>query len=121
MVIPTAFVSLSTPMFRQLRTLAKARVVSAGPFHNLVMWGFLVALRTVVPMALLTSVFYEDVSKEGVIVVNVDQVSSPFFKLDNGILTERSIALTVGWAFDSGCNDCEAVGRFGSVWAQRLQ
>jgi hypothetical protein len=62
-------------MFRQLGTLAKARVVSAGPFHNLVMWGLLVVLRTVAPIGLLTSVFYEDVSKEGMIVVDVDQVS----------------------------------------------
>ena len=62
-------------MYRQLGTLAKARVVSAGPFHNLVMWGALVFLRTVGLNRLLTSVFYEDVSKEGRIVVDVDQVS----------------------------------------------
>ncbi|KAF6760371.1 hypothetical protein DFP72DRAFT_882024 [Ephemerocybe angulata] len=74
-LIPTAFVSLSTSLYRGLSALPKARIVSAGAFHNLLMWGVLVFLRTAGIASLATALFYQDVRSEGRLVVSVDQAS----------------------------------------------
>jgi len=73
--LPVAFVTLPTSGMQALTARARSRVISAGPFHNLVLWCFLV-LITRTGVANLASYVsgYRNVSDVGKVVVDVDQV-----------------------------------------------
>ncbi|KAJ3538091.1 hypothetical protein NMY22_g5314 [Coprinellus aureogranulatus] len=71
-VLPTAHVALSTPLFSALPSLPKMRIISAGPFHNLVMWVVLLGLRKSGLGEVGRWIWWESVS-EGVVVWGVDQ------------------------------------------------
>ncbi|KAG6878462.1 hypothetical protein C0993_006302 [Termitomyces sp. T159_Od127] len=54
---------------------ARARVVAAGPFHNLLLWGILVAVGYTHVGSIFWFVGYRDVSALGRVVVRVDTVN----------------------------------------------
>lgn len=73
--IPAAFVSFPTTGMGALPAKARARVVAAGPYHNLVFWALLVlaARSGVAHLASFVS-GYRDVSSIGKVVVHVNPV-----------------------------------------------
>lgn len=73
LILPTAHVAISTPLFSALPALPKMRIVSAGAFHNLVMWVVLLGLRKSGLGDVGWKVWWEGVS-EGPVVWGVDQV-----------------------------------------------
>lgn len=73
--VPAAFVSFPTSGMKALSAKARARIVAAGPYHNLVFWVLLVlASRSgVVHLASFVS-GYRDISSIGRVVVQVNPV-----------------------------------------------
>ncbi|KAG5734986.1 hypothetical protein E4T56_gene17920, partial [Termitomyces sp. T112] len=72
---PSAFVTLSTAALDSLIPRARARVVTAGPFHNLLLWCILVAVGYTHVGNIFWSIMYRDVSVLGRVVVSVDTQS----------------------------------------------
>nr|GAT58853.1 ham group protein [Mycena chlorophos] len=71
--IPAAFVSFPAAAMDALRPWARARIIAAGPFHNLVFWLVLLATeRLARPIAPL---LYRDISNVGRVVKNIDEDS----------------------------------------------
>lgn len=77
--LPAAFVAFSTSSMESLRSGKKARIVAAGPFHNLVAWCFWIGVGWVVNNGgggvLLPVLGYRDVGGIGRVVLSVDEVS----------------------------------------------
>ncbi|KAF7303743.1 Histone acetyltransferase [Mycena indigotica] len=69
--IPAAFVSFPATTLQALQPYSRARIIAAGPFHNLVFW---TVLLTVDWLGLANS-FNRDVSDIGRVVVNIDKDS----------------------------------------------
>lgn len=86
LVIPSAFVSFSAGFMSSLNPIEKARVIAAGPWHNFVLWTVLVVLgRSAVFVedttglgSALVSIGWKDISKEGRVVIGLDDVSILF-------------------------------------------
>ncbi|KIK63925.1 hypothetical protein GYMLUDRAFT_83340 [Collybiopsis luxurians FD-317 M1] len=82
-IIPSAFVSFSAAFMNPLDAIAKARIIAAGPWHNLVFWILLLTLAKVGLViettsglgTTLMSVCWKDVSQEGRVVVGIDNDS----------------------------------------------
>ncbi|KAJ4001428.1 peptidase family M50-domain-containing protein [Lentinula boryana] len=83
LVIPSAFVSFSAGFMSSLDVFSRARIIAAGPWHNLVLWILLVSLgktavlveRTTGVGTMLVNLGWEDLSKEGRMVVGIDDDS----------------------------------------------
>ncbi|KAG5645952.1 hypothetical protein DXG03_004744 [Asterophora parasitica] len=71
-IIPSAFVSFSAYALDALAPRARARIIAAGPFHNIVLWVLLVSLSYTPFARIFWSLGYRDVSATGQIVVGVD-------------------------------------------------
>ncbi|KAH6904301.1 hypothetical protein BKA70DRAFT_1109670 [Coprinopsis sp. MPI-PUGE-AT-0042] len=89
LIIPSAFVSFSTSSLASLQPSAKARIIAAGPFHNLVTWGFLTAARMTGIGGWVRSVGYMDVSRtgRGVVSVETDSPLYGYLKPDESVVT----------------------------------
>jgi len=81
-VIPSAFVSFSTAFLDSLKPSGKARIIAAGPWHNLVFWLLLVlagrvatTLEGTAVSSVVTNMVWKDVSELGRVVVDVDEVN----------------------------------------------
>lgn len=73
--VPAAFVSFPDTAVRGLPPRARARVIAAGPFHNLVLWGaLLLAVRLGLPSGVAAVTGYRSVSDVGNVVVSVSSV-----------------------------------------------
>ena len=74
--IPIAFVTFSTASLRTLVPQARSRIIAAGPFHNLVLWVFLVSVTRLGLFSLASFVSgYRNISDVGQVVISVDAVS----------------------------------------------
>ncbi|KAF9071599.1 hypothetical protein BDP27DRAFT_1322026 [Rhodocollybia butyracea] len=86
LVMPSAFVSFASASMHALEPMAKARIISAGPWHNLVLWACFLALgKTGLGTAIL-SLGWKDLSMDGRIVIALDD-DSPL----NSVLSVGSI------------------------------
>ena len=74
-IFPAAFVTLPTTALDALAPRARARIVAAGPFHNLLLWLLLASAARSGLDSALWSFGYKDVSSMGRAVINVDTVS----------------------------------------------
>ncbi|KAK7434046.1 hypothetical protein VKT23_020372 [Stygiomarasmius scandens] len=81
--IPSAFVSFSTAFLDSLKPSGKARIIAAGPWHNLVFWLLLVlagrvatTLEGTAVSSVVTNMVWKDVSELGRVVVDVDEDSA---------------------------------------------
>lgn len=74
LIVPSAFVTFPTAALEMLHPRARARIISAGPFHNLVFWGILMLVQGLGAGDVFWSVGYKDVSDMGRVVVGVDVV-----------------------------------------------
>ena len=74
--IPVAFVTFSTAGLKTLVPQARSRIIAAGPFHNLVLWGFLALVTRfgIFSLAFLVS-GYRHISDLGQVIISVDAVS----------------------------------------------
>ncbi|TFK24087.1 hypothetical protein FA15DRAFT_704849 [Coprinopsis marcescibilis] len=79
LVIPAAFVALSTASMSSLEKQGQARIIAAGPFHNIVFWVVLVVSRLSGLDDLMTSVWYKDISAVGRSVMSVE-AESPLYE-----------------------------------------
>lgn len=77
-IIPSAFVSFSSSSLASLRPPTRARIIAAGPFHNLVTWALLITAKLIGIGGWIRSMGYIDVSKIGRNVVSVEGVSGEF-------------------------------------------
>ncbi|KAH7911755.1 hypothetical protein BJ138DRAFT_1084989 [Hygrophoropsis aurantiaca] len=76
LVIPSAFVSLSSSYLEELSPLGRLQIVSAGCFHNLLLWSALVATaRTGIGPHAWSLLGYIDISNKGRVVVSIDSDS----------------------------------------------
>lgn len=83
LVIPSAFVSFPTGFLSSLDVISRARIIAAGPWHNLVLWVFLAVLGRTTDLVeratgvgnILVSLGWEDMSNVGRVVVGLDDVS----------------------------------------------
>lgn len=73
--MPSAFVTFPTAAMEVLPPHARARIISAGPFHNLVFWVLLMLVQSSGIGGVLWSIGYKDISQIGRVVVGVDTVS----------------------------------------------
>ncbi|TFK65971.1 hypothetical protein BDN72DRAFT_170539 [Pluteus cervinus] len=73
-IIPSAFVGSPVSSFDALPVKARRRIVSAGPFHNLVFWVCLLLLDQAAFVYPLLG--YQDLSEIGLVVVSVNPSSS---------------------------------------------
>lgn len=77
--IPIAFVTFSTAGLKTLVPQARSRIIAAGPFHNLVLWVFLVLITRLGLFNLASFVSgYRHISDVGQVVISVDTVSRVF-------------------------------------------
>lgn len=76
-VVPAAFVTFPAAALEALQPLVRARIIAAGPFHNLVFWGLLLLVDRLGTGDLLTHTIYRDVSDVGRVVVGIDAVRNP--------------------------------------------
>lgn len=74
MILPSAFVALSSYTLQRLRPLGRLRIISAGAFHNLFAWGTLFLLGWTGIASALLSVGYQNTSKQGVVAISIDDV-----------------------------------------------
>ena len=75
MILPAAFVTLPTAALDALTPRARARIIAAGPFHNLLLWLLLASVARSGLGSALWSIGYKDVSSIGRAVIDVDIVS----------------------------------------------
>jgi S2P endopeptidase len=74
-VLPAAFVALDAPTLQSKGSKERLRVIAAGAFHNIVCYGILLAWTWLGIGVVLLPVFgYDDVSKLGVVVLDIEQV-----------------------------------------------
>jgi S2P endopeptidase len=78
-LLPSAFVSLSSSAVDALEPFSRLRIVAAGPFHNLIFWCVLVAATKVGIGSVIWSIPYIDISSRGRVAVTVDQVGAFLF------------------------------------------
>ncbi|KAG6864597.1 hypothetical protein C0991_008361 [Blastosporella zonata] len=78
LVVPSAFVTFSNAGLDSLTPRSRARVVAAGPFHNVLLWCMLVLVGHVGLGPMFWSLGYREVSTRGRVVVNVD-AQSPLY------------------------------------------
>ncbi|KAG6918082.1 hypothetical protein DXG01_016534 [Tephrocybe rancida] len=76
LVVPSAFVTFSNAALDSLTPRARARVVAAGPFHNIILWCLLALIGYTRLGDIFWFVGYRDISAHGKVVVDVDAVSS---------------------------------------------
>lgn len=74
MILPSAFVALSSSTLQRLRPIARLRIISAGAFHNLFVWGILVLLGWTGIAPAILSIGFKSTLAHGVAVVSVDDV-----------------------------------------------
>ncbi|KAJ3726257.1 peptidase family M50-domain-containing protein [Lentinula raphanica] len=83
LIIPSAFVSFSTALMGSLDAFSKAQIIAAGPWHNFLLWIFLIGLGKSASLVenatglgtALVNLGWEDLSKEGRVVVEIDNDS----------------------------------------------
>ncbi|KAJ3855605.1 hypothetical protein EV368DRAFT_79487 [Lentinula lateritia] len=83
LVLPSAFVSFPTGFLSSLDVISRARIIAAGPWHNLVLWVFLAVLGRTADRVeratdvgnILVSLGWEDMSNVGRVVVGLDDDS----------------------------------------------
>ncbi|KAF5381612.1 hypothetical protein D9615_005501 [Tricholomella constricta] len=85
-VIPSAFVSFSPAALDSLAPRARARIIAAGPFHNILLWCVLVSFGYTRLGDVFWSVGYQDLSTLGRIVVGVESKSPLHGYLPSGTL-----------------------------------
>jgi hypothetical protein len=74
LVIPSAFVSFPSAALDALTPHARSRIISAGPFHNLVFWSVLVLVQRIGVGDAFWAIGYKDMSAVGRVVIGVDAV-----------------------------------------------
>ena len=89
-LIPSAFVALPTAPMQALSARAKLRVISAGSFHNLILWIFLMSYSWLaLGRSVWTTIGYDDIGHYGRVVISVDQVFELIVQREPNILTRR--------------------------------
>ncbi|KAF9465401.1 hypothetical protein BDZ94DRAFT_1320225 [Collybia nuda] len=78
LIMPSAFVTFPTTALEVLPPRSRARIVSAGPFHNILLWIALILVQSLGIGELFWSVGYKDMSHMGRVVVKVD-IGSPLY------------------------------------------
>ncbi|KAJ7472234.1 hypothetical protein B0H11DRAFT_1347004 [Mycena galericulata] len=99
-VIPAAFVTFPSAALEALKPLARARIIAAGPFHNLVFWCLLLLVDRLGIGDLLTHTMYRDVSDVGRVVVGIDADSDLRGHLPIGALIIKLDDTPLGGATD---------------------
>ncbi|KAF5366299.1 hypothetical protein D9758_005736 [Tetrapyrgos nigripes] len=82
-IIPSAFVSFSSVFLENLKPPDRARIIAAGPWHNLVFWVFLLGIARIANVfngttglgSVVTGLLWQDVRALGRVVVDVDEDS----------------------------------------------
>ncbi|KAJ7602419.1 hypothetical protein FB45DRAFT_966468 [Roridomyces roridus] len=99
-LIPAAFVTFPTAALDALKPLSRARIIAAGPFHNLVFWGILLLVDRLGIGTALTRLLYQDVSHIGRVVVGIDADSDLHRYLPVGALITQLDDTLLGGAED---------------------
>ncbi|GLB41095.1 putative peptidase family M50 [Lyophyllum shimeji] len=73
--VPSAFVNFSSAELAGLAPRARARIVAAGPFHNIILWCILLSIGYTGLGSVLWSLGYQDVSALGRVVIEIDSQS----------------------------------------------
>ncbi|KAG2004629.1 hypothetical protein CC2G_003164 [Coprinopsis cinerea AmutBmut pab1-1] len=107
LVIPTAFVAFSSASMNTLNSLAKARVIAAGPFHNLISWAVVVLLRVSGLEEWGVGFWYQDVGDVGRGVLRVE----PYSPLVGHLVAGETV-LTKLDDFTLGGNDDDLWAKF---------
>jgi S2P endopeptidase len=68
-LLPSAFVTLSSAAMEALTPASRLRIVAAGPFHNLVFWCVLVSAAKLGIGWAFWSMLYRDISSLGIVVI----------------------------------------------------
>ncbi|KAJ7040818.1 hypothetical protein C8F04DRAFT_1253726 [Mycena alexandri] len=71
-VVPAAFVTFPSTALEALKPFARSRIIAAGPFHNLVLWGLLFLVGRAGIGGFLSRTMYRDVADVGRVVVAID-------------------------------------------------
>ena len=104
-VIPAAFVSFPDTAVRNLPPRARSRVIAAGPFHNLVLWGaLLLAVRVGLPYGIAAVTGYRSVADVGKVIVGVNSVSPSACSV--GVCAADCSVLTGLAASTASCTQC---------------
>lgn len=74
-MIPSAFVSISSGTLSRLRATGRLRIASAGAYHNILIFVIISLLGRTKFGNRALSIGYEDVSRLGKVVISVDDVS----------------------------------------------
>jgi S2P endopeptidase len=79
-LLPSAFVSVSTTAMKSLPAHARLRIISAGAWHNMVLYALVYILGwSGVGSILLLLAGYRDVRAIGKVVLSVDEVRSLWY------------------------------------------
>ena len=103
--VPAAFVSFPDTAVRNLPPRARSRVIAAGPFHNLVLWGaLLLAVRVGLPYGVAAVTGYRSVADVGKVIVGVNSVSPSACSV--GVCAADCSVLTGLAASTASCTQC---------------
>ncbi|KAG6837015.1 hypothetical protein H0H93_016222 [Arthromyces matolae] len=90
------FVTFSNVTLEGLIPRARARIIAAGAFHNILLWGLLLAIGYARLGDLFWSIGYKDVSAQGRVVVDVDTRSPLYNHLPLGSLITALDDISLG-------------------------
>ncbi|KAH7890390.1 hypothetical protein F5I97DRAFT_1799357 [Phlebopus sp. FC_14] len=88
-IVPSAFVVLPTARLDGLFPRDRLRIIGAGCFHNFMFWCLLVFAAWTQIGTLFTSLFFQDVSNQGKMIIGVDHDSPLNAYLPIGTLVTR--------------------------------
>ncbi|KAH8109491.1 hypothetical protein DFH11DRAFT_1627687 [Phellopilus nigrolimitatus] len=82
-VLPSAFVSLS-PSLKSLPAVSRLRIVAAGAWHNLLLWGLIYLASIAGAGSLWSAIGWSDVQASGLVVLGIEEYSSLAYHLVPG-------------------------------------
>jgi hypothetical protein len=105
-LIPSAFISLSSGVLSRLPAAGRLRVASAGAYHNILIFAIISFLGWTRFGNRILAIGYEDVSRLGVVVNSIDSVSRPppVLKRSYG---RKSAGLSPARTYRPWRHDCE--------------
>lgn len=82
MIVPSAFVALPSAPVQVLSPRARLRIISAGSFHNLLLWLLLFSCSWLgLDRSTWTILGYENIAHYGKVVIAVDEVITGDFPI----------------------------------------
>ena len=73
-LLPSAFVSISSGTMLRLPAMGRLRIASAGAYHNILIFVIVLLLERTGFGSTMLSIGYEDISQLGKVVISIDSV-----------------------------------------------